>query len=419
MKTNYTRQLLPLAAIALIASACDPFPAKPGGDPAIVRVTTTDQSWTLHTNTVDNAGAAGTASNANAFPLDQVYIQFNKPMSGSTLQKYPDFDANGNPTSVASLPAADQATGICTPPTNLTHTFGAGTTFCYMPSAPTDGGQLIITPGSAMVVGASYSVTGTVKDYEGKSLTIDVTVSVDPLPQTSTIDGLKYPGNGISYAYGLIVDWFPTGAASYTLEWAPDNAGAPGTWTPIAIPLTACSEAQDSPPGTAGSAGLGYDVCEYTFTELPASTQYWVRVGDGDAPTTWREIAAPASTRSKLGVTLTNFALSTAPSVLVPGAVGLAWGRVAGGTSGLDPAQPWVVERAPDVSGAAGTFADITATLVDAAGAPRLLTSTSRSAADLNATPPGTRYWYRVRPNYLSTTVYDGKASARTSYKAP
>ena len=71
MKTNDTKQLLPLAALALVAAACDPFPAKPGGDPAIVRVTATDQSWTLHTNTVENTGAAGTASIADAFPLDR------------------------------------------------------------------------------------------------------------------------------------------------------------------------------------------------------------------------------------------------------------------------------------------------------------------------------------------------------------
>ncbi len=225
MKTIHMRHLLPLAAIALIAAACDPFPAKPGGDPRIVRVTTNDSNWTAHTVTVENTGAsAGTVVHASAYPLDVVYVQFNKPMNGLTLQKYADYDANGAKIDPATI---TEATGICTPPANLTQTFPADTTFCYVPSSVTDGAQLVITPGSALVVGTSYNVTGTVKDYEGKALAINVTVTVDPLPVATAIDGLRFPGYGVTYAYAQLVDWFPTGASGYYLEWTTDGT----TWT--------------------------------------------------------------------------------------------------------------------------------------------------------------------------------------------
>jgi hypothetical protein len=401
MKTNYTRQILPLAAIALIAAGCDPFPAKPGGDPRIVRVTSTDQSWTAHSVTVENTGAAGTVAVTDAFPLDLIYVQFNKPMNGLTLQKYPNYDANGVKVDPATVPEGT----LCAPPANLTHNFGVGTTFCYSPSAVADGGQLVITPGAALAIGTTYSVTGTVQDYQGKSLAIDVSVTVDPLPQAAAVDGLAFPGYGVTYAYTMIVDWFPTGAATYSLQSSPDGAA----WSPsIAVDAaTYCFPATDFLDGSL----VGYDVCEYAFSELLASTDYWFRVGDGAAPTTWREVSG--TTRGPLPVTLTNFALTTAPSVLVPGAIQLAWGRVKGT---LSATQPWIVERAPDVGGVAGTFADITATLSTTAGTPRALTSATRGGADQTATPSGTTFWYRVRPNYASGVVRLGAESSKTSY---
>jgi hypothetical protein len=144
MKTINSRHLLPLAAIALIAAACDPFPAAPGGDPQVVRVVSTDQTWTFHSVSVENPGtSAGTMVYDQAYPLDAIYIQFNKPMSGLTLQKYADTDTTipvdpatvgiqshpadpGDPTAtppidpVLAYTDPGHSFAACTVPTNLT-----------------------------------------------------------------------------------------------------------------------------------------------------------------------------------------------------------------------------------------------------------------------------------------------------------
>ncbi len=409
MKTIHMRHLLPLAAIALIAAACDPFPAKPGGDPRVVRVSTHDADWTGNAVTVENTGASpGTVTLSGAYPLDTIYVAFNKPMNGLTLQASREYDDNGNKLSP-----------VYSKPANLTTTgFGPGTTFRYYPGSVSDGAQVIITPDAAMVFGTSYTVTGTVQDYEGKSLAINITVTVDPSVTATAVDGLAHPGYGVSYAYGLMVDWFPTGALSYTLEWALD-AATPVWSAPIAIdPATACGPAYDF--NVAATTPIGYDVCEYLLPELPPSTDYLIRVGEGAAPTVWNETAA--STRGPLPVTLTNFA-ATGSAVTIPGAVQLAWGRVLPATSWTrsgNVVQPaWVVERAPEVDGAPGTWADITATLSTTASTAttpvaRLTTSTSRSAVDLTATP-GTAYYYRVRPAF-ATNVYNGAAGRKVAF---
>jgi hypothetical protein len=415
MKTIHMRHLLPLAAIALIAAACDPFPAKPGGDPRIVRVTSIDPNWTGETTTTENTGAApGTVVHATARPIDVIYIQFNKPMNGLTLQKYADYDSNGVKIDPATI---TEATGICTPPANLTHTFPADTTFCYVPSSVTDGGQVVITPGSQIVAGTTYQVTGPVKDYEGKSLAIDVTISVDPLPVATAVDGLRFPGYGVTYNYGLMVDWFPNGATGYNLEWTTDGGT---TWSAgLSVPVSACGPALDfnggSPPG--------YNVCEVTLAELAPCTataclDYSFRVSDAATPTTWRETASLSNTRGPLPVTLTNFAATGSPA-LIEGAVQLAWTRVKGT---LNATKTWVVERTTDDGTGAPLdtgWTDITATLTTTAGAARSIASTTRGGVDLTATPAGTSYFYRVRPNYASGVVHDGAAGHKVSFKNP
>lgn len=455
MKTIHMRHLLPIAAVALTVAGCDPFPAKPGGDPRIVRVAATDQNWTYHSSVVENSGTPGTVVVPDAFPLDKIYIQFNKPMNGMTLQKYADTDPaipidpatvgiqslpadlGASPPRPAPVPDNGRPFSSCTVPTNLTlggfeevpgvpgvydpatHDFQPGTgtypvhtSVCYMPSSPSDGGYIVITPAVPLKVGTTYTVKGTVKDYQDKALAIDVTVMVDPMPYSTTVDGLHFPGYGVTYTYGLILDWFPTGATDYVVQSSLDGGS---TWTDHPVTAaSACKPAQDF----LGGPPPGYDVCEVTFGSLPANTTVDFQVGDGTAPTTWHRVASPAATRGPLASTPANYSAPSAPTVVVEGAIALTWGRVIGA---LDAAKPWIVERAPDVSGAPDTTAitDITGALIDQnTGAARAVTSTARRGTDVAATPAGTRFWYRVTANFTAGPQV-GKWVAKTSYKIP
>ena len=107
-------------------------------------------------------------------------------------------------------------------------------------------------------------------------------VTVDPLTATA-VDGLCATGYGVSYAYGLLVDWFPTGATGYSLQWAVDVARPSGGRHPGRH-----GDLLRPGHGLRGRPRVGYTVCEYTFPELPATTDYLVRVVRASAPTTWQ-----------------------------------------------------------------------------------------------------------------------------------
>jgi hypothetical protein len=434
MNTNYMRQILPLAAIALVAAGCDPFPAKPGGDPRIVRVTATDQDWSGHSVTVENTGAAGTVVMDQALPLDKIFVQFNKPMDGLTLQKYPNYDVNGNKTTTASLPLADQATGVCTKPDNLTSNFPANTTYCYVPSSVTDGGQLVIAAvadaddNRAAWIDANtvYKVTGTVRDYQGKALPIDVTVSLSTTPYTTTTDTLLSPALGRTYFYGVYVDWFPkAGDTGYNVSIAKDDgtgtepAAASAAWTTKVVATTACTQSAypTSPPTLLGSV-----VCQTSYGELDPSTDYWFRV-QATGATTW-SVAGPQSTRGKMAVTLTNYSdPAVTPPVISNNSVQVAWGRTIGttnpagwGTANGDRAV--VVERITDdgtatepAATAAGWAVLNLTPIADVVNGGSLF----RTGVDLTAVS-GTGYWYRVRPDYVSGKILVGAASYKVAH---
>jgi hypothetical protein len=440
MKTISTRYLLPLAAIALLASACDPFPAKPGGDPRIVRIIATDQDWTSHSVTIENTGAAGTIVNDQAYPLDRIFVQFNKPMNGLTLQKYPNYDANGVKTDPTTLPTADQATGLCTKPDNLTSTFPANTTYCYQPSSVGDGGSLVVgavtdandNRDAWIVAGTTYTITGTVKDYEGKSLAINVSVSVDPLPFTSTTDTIRAPALGRSYSYGFRANWFPDGgvanAGGYEVAYAKDSTGsapaeADAAWKTPTGAGAAISCGQSNYP-TSPATLLGAIVCQVAIGELDPETDYWFRW----RPTggTWVVSGAPQTTRVPMAVTLTNFSDPTVvPPVISTGAVQVAWGRTLGDTNTAAPAFPTVagdraviVERitddgtATEPSPTAAGWAPVTLEYIaDVVNGGNLF----RTGVD-KTTTSGTGYWYRVRPDYVSGKIFVGTAGHKVSH---
>jgi hypothetical protein len=363
MNTTITKFLLPLAALAMGSVACDPFPAKPGGDPAIVRVITYGGAGGA-SNTVETVTGGNTVSTDYAQPDDYIRVQFNKPMDGSTIQKYPQYNADGS--TFVPPGGADP----CTPADTFdVSSFPAGTLVCFDPSSATDGASAVIYPGDLLLYGTTYTVGGTVKDYEGKSLTLNVTVTVDERPIPFGVDG-----------YTTGVDWFDSGADSYEVLWSPDGT----TYTSLAIvdPAVDCD-------------GV---LCEVLHHELVPHTDYWYQVKETTGATTITRPAAqgPASTLGALTPTLGVATTTTPPPTIIPGIIRVAWGSTQG-SNGYD------VEYSEDGGTTWTLYSHHTATSrVVYLGTPAPGTTAPTAAGTLVS---GTTYSVRVTPTFASGFV--------------
>jgi len=361
MNTNLTKLLLPLAALALGSVACDPFPEAPGGNPAIIRVVTYGGSLGT-SNTVETVTGGTTVSTDFAEPDGIIRIQFNKPMDGSSMQLYPNFNPDG--TTFVPPGGAD----ICTPATTFdVSDFPAGTLVCYDPASATDGGSAVIYPGDLLAYGTTYNVAGTVRDYEGKSLTINVSVTVDQRPMPFGADG-----------YTTGVDWFDSLATSYEVLWA-TSASGPFTSLAIVDPAVDCD-------------GV---ICEVLHTERVPHTAYYYQVKQttGATTTTRPDAQGPGETLGALAPTLGVASTTTVPPTIIPGIIRVAWGSVQG-TNGYD------VETSPD--GTTWTlYSNHTATSrVLYLGTPAPGTAVPTTAGTLVS---GTTYYVRVTPTYASS----------------
>jgi hypothetical protein len=432
MKTKTMKHLLPLAALALVTAACDPFPAKPGGDPVIVRVTVSAGS--THNETTENSAGGGTVVIDKAWPSDRIYIQFNKPMDGTSMQEYPNYNSDGT----FFIPPIDPATvgiktdpgtavppirapftdpgipyPICFPKSTLTLTgfeevagvplvvnpvtgvkqAGTGiypvhTSICYSPGSTSDGAMMVIKPAIRLTYGSTYRVTGTVKDYEGKPLNIDVTIKVDQRPQPYALDG-----------YTNQIKWFnSTTAVSYDLNRS--LTGAAGSFTPLAtglLPADLCFAAART--GTSTSAGA----CYYDDIELKNNTAYYyqlVEVG-GVGAGTRQAAAAHATTLGPLEIFLSATTAGT-PPVAVPAVIAAVWYQIV-------LADGYAIQRAPDVAGAPGVWG----TAVNVAADP---VNDPMTYSDSTVTT-GVKYWYRITPTYPSGFV--AEPGLPTSFVAP
>ncbi len=185
-------------------------------------------------------------------------------------------------------------------------------------------------------------------------------------------------GTGISTTR-IDLSWTDNSAdeQGFRVERAPDVGGVAGTYAQI--------------------ASLGVNVRTYSNTGLTAGTLYWYRViaynGAGTSA-----YSTEASAMTSAAPTPPN-----APSALIATPISgvridLAWTDNSVDESGFR------VERAPDVGGVAGTYAQI------ASVAANVITY---SSTGLTA---GTRYWYRVIAyNAAGTSAYATEASATTN----
>ncbi|HET9553205.1 MAG TPA: hypothetical protein VFP50_09580, partial [Anaeromyxobacteraceae bacterium] len=182
MAISKLRFLALLAAAVAVTAACDPFPAKPSGPPTIEKAIASG----AFTAEVDAPYADLNAIVVDDAAQDSVlYIWFNKPMDGSTIQAFPDVDPKTGTTPLDPLrPNPDYPTKSSVPflavqntcelarsPLEPTSALPAGSSICFTPSSPILGGLLAVTApppavadGVPLFVAGSYEVGGTVND---------------------------------------------------------------------------------------------------------------------------------------------------------------------------------------------------------------------------------------------------------------
>ena len=158
----------------------------------------------------------------------------------------------------------------------------------------------------------------------------------------------------------------------FRVERAPDVAGAPGTFAEVAT--------------------LAPGVTSYSSTDIVGDTRYWFRVRAfnvvGPSPYSNETSAIVSSPAAPTTLVATPFSATR---------IDLTWTDNASGEQGFR------IERAPDVTGVAGTYAEI------ATVGPDVQVYSNSSLLST------TRYWYRVRAyNAIGSSAYTNETGATT-----
>lgn len=382
MNNNKTSSIISLAAAALLVAGCDPFPKAPGGTPEVIRAVA---SGPTSLNQLD-----GPFANPNtdivlddAVLNDTFYIWFNKALDGSTVQAAPDFDpgtglANDNPCDPAGSP--------------LTNTLPADAQLCYTSGSAAGGGIIELTP--APVIGdadptnanfwpvGTYSVSGTVKDYQGAPLSFSATfnvthnpVFVAPDPYTVDLGWARVPGTD-----DLTFDYTIERLAKATAPEAGD------TWELIT------STAKWVPP----ASGANNEI--FRVTGGVPGTRYWFRIRPNgvltadSTPGTVKLGAAPSVAARA------NPLSNAVPPAPLPGTVQLSTAGIRGATYRLEQA---VVPAVPTDPPAPLVWETATGTITSAAGAtltnPFTL-ATRPLVVNVSGLTAGTTYRFRYVP---------------------
>jgi hypothetical protein len=378
MKTLTKWMLAVLAATAAVG--CDPFEEAVGGPPVVIAAGFTDTENAVG-YTATATGSAWTVSNVasicgvNTPGVPElpgfIFVKFNKLLDGASIQTSPT-----DCRAVAALNLAVTYNGSATPPP------GTDWYACYNPQAPSpdEGASVIVFLGDAAVppVGwidavpiptsatavTTVQATGTVHDKEGAATSFDVTANLDPdpgVPGRPTFTNIT--------TTSVTVNWDPPcdTTTTYDVQRAPDVAGAPGTFANVATGLT---------------------VLTFVNAGLTTATPYWYRV-----------IAhrAAAADLISAAASVTPLAAPAAPTFnpVAATSVTVNWTAVTGATG-------YIVQRAPDVAGAPGTFANRNNTPV-----------TGTTYAD--PTVAATTYWYRVLAVAADGTRVPGASATVTT----
>jgi hypothetical protein len=181
------KNIIAIAALGLVVTACDPFNSEAGGTPAINEVVVTGRNY----GPVDAVEAGGTWTATGVTPAvvgssgRMVLVTANQLLDGASIESTPGscLQASGW-LAIGGTGAAALATAF---PTGVWYT-------CYYPSSATaaDGGSVFIyfsvtPPGlttaaqpirAGNMVSGTYTFTGTVKSKSGDDLAISVAVTV-------------------------------------------------------------------------------------------------------------------------------------------------------------------------------------------------------------------------------------------------
>lgn len=355
-----------LAALTVVVMAsCDPYAKVDTGTPVVIGAIVSQGCG------VDGCAVAneGTESPAGVWTVSNVpsdctpaptiindmtgviFVKFNKLLDGFSVQTDVDdcTPFNGWLTVTPAAPVGQQWYS-CYDPSSPSPDEGATVAIFRAPASPLAEGWSVAGPiGASATAVTSYRVTGSVSDKQGNPVLIDVTAEVDPNPvaQTPSLSAIEVAGPAVNLTWG---NGACAAAPTYTVERTAGvaaGAACPSTFTTL----------------QAGIVGRAY-----TDSTITAGQKYcyqvFVTAGGADGATSDVASNVPAAPAAPTFGTVTN------ASVVVN------WSAVAG-------ALTYNVQRAPDVAGSAGTYANITTAV-----AGLTYTNTGLTA--------NTKYWYRV-----------------------
>lgn len=279
MKTTTMNRWLGLVVtgLALAAAACDPYEEPSDANPAVIRVSVVDATFsqadpvlTEAPDPLDDVWRIADLASPQAPSNHRVVaVTTNKLLDGSSIQATTaNCEVAAGAFDFANAPLTPGATWYaCYYPSSASASWGASILFYQAPQHPD---PLVVDenrrPGRGVLdYDTTYAIAGSVRDAQGKLLDFELEFTTGPMPapSTPTFPAANITDTGVRVTWGAVF-----GTQTWTVERADDLAGAPdpGTWATVAsfsaIPV---------PPATSVPR-------QYNDTGLTPATTYWYRV---------------------------------------------------------------------------------------------------------------------------------------------
>jgi titin len=384
-----------------------PFPTTPSGLTATATSgTTIDLAWSDNSNNEDgfqiiralgggsfvqiaSVGPGVTSYTDSGLASNSQYAYRVRAFNAAGNSAYSDFAFAATPNVAPAAPGTLQATATSSTVIGLSWADNSNNEDNFLIERAPDAGGVPGTFVEIASVGAgvtAYNNTGLAPDtrywYRVRAANEVGNSAYSNQASATTLDVAPATPSGLvaqaisSSRIDLTWNDNASNETDYQLERAPDVSGTPGTFAPIAT--------------------LGANATSYSNTGLNGSTRYWyrVRATNGVGPSAYSNQTSATTPASPVP--------PAAPSGLTAQAISstridLAWADNSGNEDGF------LIERAPNVSGAPGTFTQI-------ASVGANVTSYSNTGLTAN-----TRYWYRVRANNTNgNSAYSNQANTTT-----